>query len=67
MTSVRKSASEEEHLAMLGSHVEALQDEVKRLNRRLRNARGAIQAIEDELGTLAGLIERRLTQLSGEP
>lgn len=65
MASTGKSISEQDYLANLDRKVGGLYAEAKRLNRRLRNARGAIQSIEDELAILAEQIESRLAQLRG--
>lgn len=63
MASARKLVSEQERLTAFARHVASLQAEAKRLNRRLRNARAATQAFEDELATLAAEIEQRLGEL----
>lgn len=62
MASAGKPGSEQELLSAMARQVASLHMEAKRLNRRLRNARAAIQSIEDELATLADEIEQRLTQ-----
>jgi predicted nucleic acid-binding Zn-ribbon protein len=54
---------EQEYLSALARQVAELRGEARRLNRRLRNARAAIQAIEDELVSLGERIQSRLAEL----
>lgn len=64
MASTERSIPEDEYLAMLGREVAAVQAEAKRLNRRVRNTRTAIQSLEDDLEALTAQIRDRLVQVS---
>jgi ribosomal protein L16 Arg81 hydroxylase len=62
MASGRRSPSDAEYLARLAAEIAQIEDEARRLNRRLRNARQAVHVFELRLAALAADVERRISE-----